>query len=1024
MIIDQDMLKAEDISLIEETPAPPFTSSTNKGPETSFSIAQVVINPSKTWVPKDVNTEPLEPEDNSGGSESVPTGARHSSFPMVNERDAEQAMTIASKLDNSVGITLSGLSKRAKQNLGNSHVRTSHTISTESVDDHQKTVPVANHSQNQNWKITERFHVVVDLPNKNSAERAGRDTSRSSPHTRGKNDTLECRNSRVASQTQDSTTKSGDVASRGDEYQDEDTFNTGRSLPSSSTKGEKHFMREDMSDNEAPQPREETLNFGRSWKSKKRSASQVSDETYQDKVRREVMDEDVRTASHERANSRPCNKSGTRNFHEYLSFKASSQLRDNAGKFLSSNRKRKPAKEVQVAQTIKGVVDTKRHDISPSSKPSNQSETWDLQEHPPVSASSQPSDGGEKCQNSNERPKSNDKGKEIPCTALSKSSPDLEALDDDEGQESEENLEIDLAIENASQEPREPPLSPKLLKSTSESKICPEKTDSNSKSISSNNVWGGEEVSDSQPANPRSRQKRRVRNSVATYNVKKLFDAALAPLDIHEKIVDDEPHHQITFEHTLNDHPKLSFDIVIDPFLSSKDPAGHEVNHKLHLSSSPPTPPSNMISRIHLSKKAELAQQHDSNQALSDSEQLYTPNLLETAPHHSFATHVDYQNVVSSQQEIARDIGSTSIFKRAFDTLLGQSLWSRKTQPTTEAVGLLPAISPLNSTPKSKPEANEIKSAEDDSVEVKDVEVKDAPRRILKRKTAPVTSPFFTPTNSPKKLLKTSKSNTELPESSPKSTRRSPRSPSGTVSCIPFPPLSAPAFGLIQERLAHHPFRLLIAVTFLIKTRGKDAIPVFFELMAKYPTPEALATADREDVVQIIHHLGLQNQRATTYQTYAQIWVEAPPEKGKRFAVPGYPTRESGRRIKKTEVLDDEDERDAWEIGHMTQGAYALDSWRIFCRDVLRGVAKGWNGEGAAKEFQPEWMRVLPEDKELRAYLRWMWLKEGFEWDPFTGEKEVASPELMRAAMKGNIAWDDQGGMRITINLEEPESFT
>ncbi len=42
-----------------------------------------------------------------------------------------------------------------------------------------------------------------------------------------------------------------------------------------------------------------------------------------------------------------------------------------------------------------------------------------------------------------------------------------------------------------------------------------------------------------------------------------------------------------------------------------------------------------------------------------------------------------------------------------------------------------------------------------------------------------------------------------------------------------------------------------------------------------------------------------------------------------------------------------------------------------------------------------------------------MWLKEGFDWDPFTGEKEVASERLLRAAMDGRIAWDDGGGMRI-----------
>lgn len=97
----------------------------------------------------------------------------------------------------------------------------------------------------------------------------------------------------------------------------------------------------------------------------------------------------------------------------------------------------------------------------------------------------------------------------------------------------------------------------------------------------------------------------------------------------------------------------------------------------------------------------------------------------------------------------------------------------------------------------------------------------------------------------------------------------------------------------------------------------------------------------------------------------------------------------------------------------MTKGRYAIDSWRIFCRDVLRGEAEGWNGEGREEGFQPEWMRVMPRDKELIACLRWMWLKEGFEWDPVTGEREVAGRELMEAAIEGRVMWDGFGGMRI-----------
>ena len=296
------------------------------------------------------------------------------------------------------------------------------------------------------------------------------------------------------------------------------------------------------------------------------------------------------------------------------------------------------------------------------------------------------------------------------------------------------------------------------------------------------------------------------------------------------------------------------------------------------------------------------------------------------------------------------------------------------------------------------------------------VEIQSQPEPALakntKAKRLPAKSPYFPAPISPPKTPNANNKDTESPTKAIPS-KRSP----GLISCIPFPPLSAPYFGLIQEKLAHDPFRLLVAVTFLIRTHGKHAIPVFYELMEKYPTPQSLIEADKEDIVSIIRHLGLQNSRAAMYQTYAKIWLEDPPMKGKRYAVKDYPEKGSGRDITRDEVIADHDPRIAWEIGHMTSGPYALDSWRIFCRDILRGVATNWNGEGAQEEgFQPEWMRVLPEDKELRAYLRWMWLKEGFEWNPFTGEKDVASPELARAAMEGRIAWDDKGGMRI---LEE-----
>ncbi|KAI1415707.1 DNA glycosylase [Hypoxylon sp. FL1857] len=240
------------------------------------------------------------------------------------------------------------------------------------------------------------------------------------------------------------------------------------------------------------------------------------------------------------------------------------------------------------------------------------------------------------------------------------------------------------------------------------------------------------------------------------------------------------------------------------------------------------------------------------------------------------------------------------------------------------------------------------------------------------------------------------------------------RPPRGTIPCIPFPRLNAPKFGLIQEELATDPFRLLVAVTFLIRVKGKHAIPVFHDLMDRYPTPRDLAEADANDIVATIRHLGLSAVRAAKIQKYARIWLENPPRADVRYGVKNYPTPGDGADIHAGEVLGPDDPRaSAWEIGHMTQGRYAIDSWRIFCRDVLLGRAEDWRGKGREGEFQPEWMRVLPEDKELRACLRWLWMQEGWAWDPRTGEREVLSEDMRRAVDEGRVAYDDAGELEI-----------
>ena len=160
--------------------------------------------------------------------------------------------------------------------------------------------------------------------------------------------------------------------------------------------------------------------------------------------------------------------------------------------------------------------------------------------------------------------------------------------------------------------------------------------------------------------------------------------------------------------------------------------------------------------------------------------------------------------------------------------------------------------------------------------------------------------------------------------------------------------------------------------------------------MNLYPTPEDLAVADLAFLTALLHPIGLHNIRAARLIAFARAWVTAPPCKERRYRRIDYPAKGCGRDIKPGEVLDEADAREGWEIAHLPGiGAYALDSFRIFHRDRLRGVAGREGGE--------EWRRVVPLDKDLRAYLVWRWRCEGWEWDMFTGKRRKQEDDASAA---------------------------
>ncbi|CAK4013105.1 Ribose-phosphate pyrophosphokinase 1 [Lecanosticta acicola] len=234
--------------------------------------------------------------------------------------------------------------------------------------------------------------------------------------------------------------------------------------------------------------------------------------------------------------------------------------------------------------------------------------------------------------------------------------------------------------------------------------------------------------------------------------------------------------------------------------------------------------------------------------------------------------------------------------------------------------------------------------------------------------------------------------------------------PAGT-STAPSPPIFAATFGLIQEETWREPFWLLVAVTLLNRTTGRAAVPVYKQIKARFPTPEDLAKAEYDHLLEMVGHLGLQRGRTRNLIELAKTWVDNPPVVGKLYRKRDYPTKGDGMAADVANVVEEDMPlcQGAIEIGHLRGcGAYAYDSWRIFCRDALRGVAEDYNGKGATEEgFVPEWKRVVPKDKELRACLRWMWLREGYIWNPITGEKRPAGEEEMKRAELGTMEFDD-----------------
>ncbi|KAK7187292.1 methyl-CpG binding domain-containing protein 4 [Paraphaeosphaeria sporulosa] len=308
----------------------------------------------------------------------------------------------------------------------------------------------------------------------------------------------------------------------------------------------------------------------------------------------------------------------------------------------------------------------------------------------------------------------------------------------------------------------------------------------------------------------------------------------------------------------------------------------------------------------------------------------------------------DHQRLLASAQLIARacaslELGSSHLTQAATDLSSATALLNRSITPR-----------PLQSVRKSS------------RTNGPNPKVQDAPRK-------PTISPYF-----PEPGTKPKKKPTAGPTISPffPEPFSRERPPPG----LKFE-LQAPEFGLIQERICDSVFALVIQAILWNKTKGTAARPILWKVLCTYPTPELLASADPTAVQELIRILGLQERRAQCLVKLAQVWVAAPPSADRRYGRRDYPKGE-GRDVKNRELLGPDDEREGWEIGHLPGiGEYALDSYRIFGRDRLRGLQD-------AEGVEPEWKRVIPNDKELAPYVKFKWAQEGWDYDIVSGARQ------------------------------------
>ena len=79
---------------------------------------------------------------------------------------------------------------------------------------------------------------------------------------------------------------------------------------------------------------------------------------------------------------------------------------------------------------------------------------------------------------------------------------------------------------------------------------------------------------------------------------------------------------------------------------------------------------------------------------------------------------------------------------------------------------------------------------------------------------------------------------------------------------------------IIQQEFQHDPWKMLVGCIMLNQTSNKNVRQVIYTFFDRWPTPQAVISADPTEIRDHIRPLGFYNRRTSTIQRFSREYIE------------------------------------------------------------------------------------------------------------------------------------------------------